>query len=94
MNERKCLKLKGKRSQKGSPQSSRSIRRLTNLFLYTEEGIFHGEVNGEVRCKGKGEFTWKTNEFCASFADADYDYEFDREMKLTYATCYNSTLTE
>ena len=57
---------------------------------YTEDGIFHGEWDGEVQCKGKGDFTWKTNEFCASFADAEYNYEFDREMKLTYAMCYNS----
>ena len=57
-----------------------------------------------VQCKGKGDFTWKSNEFCASFADAELgtlkpgqdfaDYEFDQEMKLTYATCYKSKLPD
>ena len=38
---------------------------------YIDQGIFHGEYNGEVQCNGKGDFTWKSNMFCAiSFREA------------------------
>jgi hypothetical protein len=40
----------------------------------------------------KGNWAWANDQFCVTYADLtnkDYNYVFDEQMDLSYATCYN-----
>ena len=65
-------------------------------YTVTADGRLHGkniEYQHQMQVH-KGNFSWDNERFCVSFADLDYDddYESDGVFQHTFYTCYDSSL--